>query len=198
MNTSERQADGLNPPPPIDLTNQFLMAMPGMVSGPFAGALVYVCEHSGKGALGLVVNRPTDLTLGSLLDKIDLNQDIQVGMDAPVYFGGPVQSDRGFVLHQPAGKYASSLPLAGMALTTSRDVLEAVAEGKGPDRLLVALGYAGWGAGQLEDELAQNAWLTVEADQGILFETPAEARYPAAMRLLGIDPLMLASDAGHA
>ena len=198
MNTSERQADGLNPPPPIDLTNQFLMAMPGMVSGPFAGALVYVCEHSGKGALGLVVNRPTDLTLGSLLEKIDLNQDIQVGMDAPVYFGGPVQSDRGFVLHQPAGKYASSLALAGMALTTSRDVLEAVAEGKGPDRLLVALGYAGWGAGQLEDELAQNAWLTVEADRGILFETPAEDRYPAAMRLLGIDPLMLASDAGHA
>ena len=198
MNTSERQADGLDQPPPIDLTNQFLMAMPGMVSGPFAGALVYVCEHSGKGALGLVINRPTDLTLGSLLEKIDLNLEIQAGMDAPVYFGGPVQTDRGFVLHQPAGKYASSLPLAGMALTTSRDVLEAVAGGKGPDRLLVALGYSGWGAGQLEDELAQNAWLTVEADQGILFETPAEDRYPAAMRLLGIDPLMLASDAGHA
>ena len=198
MNTSERQADGLDQSPPIDLTNQFLMAMPGMVSGPFAGALVYVCEHSGKGALGLVINRPTDLTLGSLLEKIDLNLEIQAGMDAPVYFGGPVQTDRGFVLHQPAGKYASSLPLAGMALTTSRDVLEAVAGGKGPDRLLVALGYSGWGAGQLEDELAQNAWLTVEADQGILFETPAEARYPAAMRLLGIDPLMLASDAGHA
>lgn len=198
MNTSERQADGLDQSPPIDLTNQFLMAMPGMVSGPFAGALVYVCEHSGKGALGLVINRPTDLTLGSLLEKIDLNLEIQAGMDAPVYFGGPVQTDRGFVLHQPAGKYASSLPLAGMALTTSRDVLEAVAGGKGPDRLLVALGYSGWGAGQLEDELAQNAWLTVEADQGILFETPAEDRYPAAMRLLGIDPLMLASDAGHA
>ncbi len=198
MNTSERQADGLDQSPPIDLTNQFLMAMPGMVSGPFAGALVYVCEHSGKGALGLVINRPTDLTLGSLLEKIDLNLEIQAGMDAPVYFGGPVQTDRGFVLHQPAGKYASSLPLAGMALTTSRDVLEAVAGGKGPDRLLVALGYSGWGAGQLEDELAQNAWLTVEADQGIMFETPAEDRYPAAMRLLGIDPLMLASDAGHA
>ncbi len=198
MNTSERQADGLDQSPPIDLTNQFLMAMPGMVSGPFAGALVYVCEHSGKGALGLVINRPTDLTLGSLLEKIDLNLEIQAGMDAPVYFGGPVQTDRGFVLHQPAGKYASSLPLAGMALTTSRDVLEAVAGGTGPDRLLVALGYSGWGAGQLEDELAQNAWLTVEADQGIMFETPAEDRYPAAMRLLGIDPLMLASDAGHA
>ena len=198
MNTSERQADGLNPPPPIDLTNQFLMAMPGMVSGPFAGALVYVCEHSGKGALGLVVNRPTDLTLGSLLDKIDLNQDIQVGMDAPVYFGGPVQSDRGFVLHQPAGKYASSLPLAGMALTTSRDELEAVAEGKGPDRLLVALGYAGWGAGQLEAELAADAWHVTDIEDSILFDLAPESRWAATMARDGIDPARIAVQGGRA
>ena len=198
MSTSQHQAEGHKNAEPIDLTNQFLMAMPGMSSGPFAGTVVYVCEHSGKGALGLVINRPTDLTLGSLLEKIDLKLDSPDSLDAPVYFGGPVQTDRGFVLHQPAGKYSSSLALSNMALTTSRDVLEAVAEGKGPDKLLVTLGYAGWGAGQLEDELAQNAWLTVEASPDILFETPAEKRYPAAMRLLGIDPAMLASDAGHA
>lgn len=198
MSASQHQTEGPKHSQPIDLTNQFLMAMPGMGSGPFAGALVYICEHSGKGALGLVINRPTDLTLGSLLEKIDLKLDTQDSMDVPVYFGGPVQTDRGFVLHQPAGKYSSSLALSNLALTTSRDVLEAVAEGKGPDKLLVTLGYAGWGAGQLEDELAQNAWLTVEANADILFETPAEDRYPAAMRLLGIDPAMLASDAGHA
>lgn len=198
MSASQHQPEGPKDSQPIDLTNQFLMAMPGMVAGPFAGALVYVCEHSGKGALGLVINRPTDLTLGSLLEKIDLKLDTQDSLDAPVYFGGPVQTDRGFVLHQPAGKYSSSLALSNLALTTSRDVLEAVAEGKGPDKLLVTLGYAGWGAGQLEDELAQNAWLTVEANADILFETPAEDRYPAAMRLLGIDPAMLATDAGHA
>jgi len=198
MSASQHQTEGPKDSQQIDLTNQFLMAMPGMVSGPFAGALVYVCEHSGKGALGLVINRPTDLTLGSLLEKIDLKLDTQESLDAPVYFGGPVQTDRGFVLHRPAGKYSSSLVLSNLALTTSRDVLEAVAEGKGPDKLLVTLGYAGWGAGQLEDELAQNAWLTVEANSDILFETPAEDRYPAAMRLLGIDPAMLASDAGHA
>ena len=198
MSASQHQTEGPKDSQQIDLTNQFLMAMPGMVSGPFAGALVYVCEHSGKGALGLVINRPTDLTLGSLLEKIDLKLDTQESLDAPVYFGGPVQTDRGFVLHRPAGKYSSSLVLSNLALTTSRDVLEAVAEGKGPDKLLVTLGYAGWGAGQLEDELAQNAWLTVEANSDILFETPAEHRYPAAMRLLGIDPAMLASDAGHA
>ena len=198
MSASQHHSEVSKESRQIDLTNQFLMAMPGMVSGPFAGTVVYVCEHSGKGALGLVINRPTDLTLGSLLEKIDLKPDAQESLDAPVYFGGPVQTDRGFVLHRPAGNYSSSLALANLALTTSRDVLEAVAEGKGPDKLIVTLGYAGWGAGQLEDELAQNAWLTVEANSDILFETPAEDRYPAAMRLLGIDPVMLASDAGHA
>ncbi len=201
MITSQDRTEGSQDSQPIDLTNQFLMAMPGMMSGPFAGTVVYVCEHSGKGALGLVINRPTDLTLATLLEKIDLKLDSPESpdsLDSPVYFGGPVQTDRGFVLHQPAGNYSSSLALSNMALTTSRDVLEAVAEGKGPDRLLVTLGYAGWGAGQLEDELAQNAWLTVAANPHILFETPAEERYPAAMRLLGIDPAMLASDAGHA
>lgn len=183
----------------IDLSNQFLMAMPGMVGGEFAGTVVYICEHSEKGALGLVINRPTDLTLGNLLEKIDLKLEIVApARDAPVFFGGPVHTDRGFVLHSPVGKYTSSIDLGDLALTTSRDVLQAVAEGAGPDKLFVTLGYAGWGAGQLENELAQNSWLTVQADPRIIFGVPPEDRYPAALRLLGIDPVMLAGEAGHA
>lgn len=182
----------------IDLSNQFLLAMPGMVGGEFAGTVIYVCEHSEKGALGLVINRPTDLTLGTLFEKIDLKLEIAPGRDAPVFFGGPVHTDRGFVLHSPVGKYTSSIDLGDLALTTSRDVLQAVAEGSGPDKLLVTLGYAGWGAGQLENEIAQNAWLTVQADARIIFGVPPEQRYPAALGLLGIDPVMLAGEAGHA
>jgi putative transcriptional regulator len=182
----------------IDLSNQFLLAMPGMVGGEFAGTVIYVCEHSEKGALGLVINRPTDLTLGSLFEKIDLKLEISPGRDAPVFFGGPVHTDRGFVLHSPVGKYTSSIDLGELALTTSRDVLQAVAEGSGPDKLLVTLGYAGWGAGQLENEMAQNAWLSVRADARIIFGVPPEQRYPAALQLLGIDPVMLAGEAGHA
>lgn len=182
----------------IDLSNQFLMAMPGMVGGNLAGTVIYVCEHSPKGALGLVINRPTDLTLESLLDKIDLKLEISSDKDSLVFFGGPVQTDRGFVLHAPARAYSSSIKFDGMALTTSRDVLEDVAGGKGPDRVLVTLGYAGWGAGQLENELAQNAWLSVASDPEIIFGIPPEERYDAALRLLGIDPVMLTGDAGHA
>jgi putative transcriptional regulator len=182
-----------------DLSRQFLVAMPGMVHGNLADTVIYVCEHTGDGALGLVINRPTDLTVGSLLERIDLDLALEIGpvKDAPVFFGGPVQTDRGFVLHAPAGDYGSSIRLGEMALTTSRDVLQDVAQGHGPEHLLVTLGYAGWGAGQLESEMAQNAWLNVQADAGILFDTAPENRYEAAMRLLGIDPVMLAGGAGH-
>jgi putative transcriptional regulator len=183
----------------VDLSGHFLMAMPGRVDGDLAGAVIYVCEHSERGALGLVINRPIDLSLGSLLDKVDLEHERVQGDDLPVYFGGPVQTDRGFVLHKPAGQYSSSIHLGqALALTTSRDVLQAVATGQGPEKMLVTLGYAGWGAGQLEQELAQNAWLSVQAQESIIFETPAESRYPAAMGLLGIDPAMLTGSAGHA
>jgi putative transcriptional regulator len=184
--------------PLIDLSNQFLMAMPGMVEGSLAGAVIYVCEHTQKGALGLVINRPTDLTLGTLFERIDLQLEIAPAKDAPVYFGGPVQTDRGFVLHAPAGDYSSSINLGELALTTSRDVLQAVADGSGPARMLVTLGYAGWGAGQLENEMAQNAWLNVSANLHIIFDVPADERYPAALKLLGFDPVMLAGSAGHA
>ena len=182
----------------IDLSNQFLMAMPGMVGGELAGTVIYICEHGPKGALGLVINRPTDLSLSSLLEKIDLKLEISPIESNPVFFGGPVQTDRGFVLHTPMGEYSSSIKLGALALTTSRDVLQEVAAGKGPDKVLVTLGYAGWGAGQLEHELAQNAWLNVLADTDIIFSTPPEQRYPAALKLLGIDPIMLTGAAGHA
>lgn len=181
-----------------NFANQFLIAMPGMVEGSLAGSVIYVCEHTERGALGLVINRPTDLTLGTLFERIDLTLEIGPVKDTLVFFGGPVQTDRGFVLHAPAGDYSSSIRLGDMALTTSRDVLQAVAEGNGPARMLVTLGYAGWGAGQLESEMAQNAWLSVGADDSIIFDVPPEDRYPAALKLLGIDPVMLAGDAGHA
>ena len=185
---------------PIDLSNQFLMAMPGHVEGSLSGTVIYVCEHTANGALGLVINRPTDLTVGGLLERLDLELELDIvpGNEAPVFFGGPVQTDRGFVLHAPAGDYTSSIRLGDLALTTSRDVLQAVAKGEGPPRLLVTLGYAGWGAGQLESELSQNAWLNVSADLSVMFDVPPDERYPAALRLLGVDPVMLAGDAGHA
>jgi putative transcriptional regulator len=185
-------------PPATNFSNQFLMAMPGMVSGSLEGTVIYVCEHTERGALGLVINRPTDLTLAALFERIDLKLEIAPARDDIVFFGGPVQTDRGFVLHAPAGDYTSSIKLGDLTLTTSRDVLQAVADGTGPARLLVTLGYAGWGAGQLEHEMTQNAWLSVGADPRIIFDVAPDERYPAALKLLGVDPIMLSGGAGHA
>jgi putative transcriptional regulator len=183
----------------MDLTHQFLIAMPAMADPNFSGSVIYICEHSDKGALGLVINRPTELTLAALFDKIDLKLEIAPWKDAPVFFGGPVQTERGFVLHQPSGSYSSSLSVADdIALTTSKDVLEAVADGNGPPKMLVTLGYSGWGAGQLESEIAQNAWLTVAAQPDVIFDTPVEQRFDAALKLLGIAPTQLSSLSGHA
>src|SRR5690554_1799602 len=184
----------------IDLSGQFLLAMPGVVGGVLADTIIYVCEHNAEGALGLVVNRPTDITVGDLLQRIELDLALEIGpvKDAPVFFGGPVQTDRGFVLHVPAGSYASSVHLGNMTLTTSRDILQDVSKGQGPERMMVSLGYAGWGAGQLESELAGNAWINVAATQEILFDVLAEQRYEAALAQLGIDPAMLTGEAGHA
>jgi len=182
----------------IDLSNQFLMAMPGVVGGELAGTVIYICEHSEKGALGLVINRPTDLSLAGLLEKIDLEFESTPQDVSPIFFGGPVHTDRGFVLHSPPGEFSSSIKLGDLALTTSRDVLQAVAAGTGPEKILITLGYAGWGAGQLENEIAQNAWLTVAADVDVIFAVAPEERYAAAMKLLGIDPSMLTGVAGHA
>ena len=183
----------------LDLTHQFLIAMPAMADPNFAGSVVYVCEHGEKGALGLVINRPTELTLERLFDKIDLKLEIAPWRDAPVYFGGPVQTERGFVLHAPTGSYSSSLKVAdGITLTTSKDVLEAVAQGRGRRRCSSRSAMPAGAPGQLESEVAQNAWLTVQADRSIIFDTPVEQRFSAALSLLGIDGSQLTGQAGHA
>lgn len=185
----------------VNLSRQLLLAMPGKVMGSLANTVIYVCEHTEQGALGLVINRPTDLTVGDLLKRLDLPLSLEIGAreQAPVFFGGPVQTDRGFVLHMPAHGYGSSIRLGDIALTTSRDVLQDVAVGKGPEHMLITLGYAGWGAGQLEDEMSQNAWLHVDATNQILFDMAPEKRYDAALAQLGIESsIMLSGDAGHA
>ena len=183
----------------VNLTHHFLIAMPNMADLNFARSLTYICEHNEQGALGVVVNRPTDMTLKSLFDQIEIPLEDAVWAEVPVYFGGPVQVDRGFVLHRPAGAWDSTLSVNDqIALTTSRDVLQAVGEGRGPAQILVSLGYAGWAPGQLEQEISQNAWLTVAADADVIFNLPAERRFTAAMDLLGVDPSRLSDDVGHA
>ncbi len=189
----------------INLTNQFLIAMPGMGDGTFAGTVVYLCEHTEKGALGLVINKPIDITLKNLFEKVELSLDREDIAELPVYFGGPVQTERGFVLHEAQdgtdedSGYNSSLKIeGGLEMTTSKDVLEAISSGTGPKKMLVTLGYSGWAAGQLEDELSRNGWINVEAEPGIIFDTPVHQRYDKALSLLGIDAGMLSSDAGHA
>lgn len=183
----------------VDLTQHFLIAMPAMVDPHFARTLTLVCEHNENGALGIVVNRPTDLNLHGLLEQVKIPPAGKGFKDMPVHFGGPVQVDRGFVLHQPLGTWQSTLAVGPeLGLTTSKDILEAVARGDGPGQILVTLGYAGWAPGQLEHELAQNAWLTVPARNDILFDLPAEERLPAAMQLLGVDYANLSDVAGHA
>jgi putative transcriptional regulator len=187
----------------LDLSNHFLIAMPNMMDPIFGGTVIYICEHNARGAMGMVINRPTDMTIAELFDRIDLQLEIIPNShplgQRPVLFGGPVQSDRGFVLHAPSGDYSSSLKVTDeVSFTTSRDVLESLAAGDAPQRLLLSIGYAGWGAGQLEQEILANGWLTVPADLNVMFDLPVEERFDAAMKLLGFDPLMLASFAGHA
>jgi putative transcriptional regulator len=187
----------------LNLADHFLIAMPSMQDPVFGGTVVYLCEHNANGALGLIINKPTDMTVDVLLDRIDLKleiaPDLQPVEKALVMYGGPVQADRGFVLHAPLGNFSSTLPVtAEIALTTSKDILEAVAHGSGPQRLLVSLGCSGWGAGQLENEITRNGWLTVRADPHIMFDVPLEQRFAAAIKLLGIDPMMLSAEAGHA
>ncbi|MEO7056717.1 MAG: YqgE/AlgH family protein [Caldimonas sp.] len=191
---------------PINLTNQFLIAMPGMGDGTFAGTVIYLCEHTENGALGLVINKPIDITLKNLFEKVELSLDREEFAALPVYFGGPVQTERGFVLHEarPTGDgeepaYTSSLKIeGGLEMTTSKDVLEAISSGNGPSKVLVTLGYSGWAAGQLEDEMSHNGWINVDAEPAIIFDTPVGERYGKALSLLGIDAAMLSSDAGHA
>ncbi|HYP71471.1 MAG TPA: YqgE/AlgH family protein, partial [Variovorax sp.] len=180
----------------INLTHHFLIAMPGMRDEAFAGSVVYLCEHSERGALGLVINKPSDINLRALFEKVELpTNQTDIG-DDPVFQGGPVKTERGFVLHEPVFAnppdntepvYASTMTIpGGLELTTSRDVLEALATGAGPRKVLVSLGYSAWGEGQLESELAENSWLTVDADPAVIFDTPVPQRYSKALLLLGL------------
>ena len=189
---------------PINLTHHFLIAMPGLDDEAFARSVVYMCEHSDRGALGLVINKPSDINLQNLFDKValPLRRDDLTG--SPVFQGGPVQTERGFVLHECmlAGSesvYASTMTIpGGLEMTTSRDVLEALSTGAGPRKVFVSLGYSSWGEGQLESEISENSWLTVEADLSLIFDTPVEQRYDKALLLLGLQSWMLSPEAGHA
>ncbi len=190
----------------LNLTNNFLIAMPSMLDTVFGGTVVYLCEHNANGAFGVVINKPTDMTTQVLFDRINLKLEINSGLnfadsigERPVMFGGPVQIERGFVLHAPIKNYSSTLKVTEqIAMTTSKDVLEEVAHGNGPRRLLVSLGCSGWSAGQLESEIVLNGWLTVAADPVIIFDMPIAERFAAAVNLLGISPFMLTLESGRA
>lgn len=181
------------------LKNHFLIAMPGLADPNFSHTVTYICEHNADGAMGIVINRPTELNLGEVFDHLDIEADVKTDVTVPVFEGGPVQREHGFLVHTPAGNWDSSLPVTeSIAVTTSRDILQAIAAGDGPERFLFALGYAGWGAGQLEEEMAANAWLSGPAEAHILFDLPAEQRWMAAAALLGVDLNLLSNDIGHA
>jgi putative transcriptional regulator len=193
----------------IDLKHHFLIAMPGLEDETFARSVVYMCEHSPRGAMGLIINKPADISMRHLFDKVDLPLRREDLMQNPVSHGGPMQTERGFVLHDPlrmdkpqedgGSIYASTLTVpGGLEMTTSRDVLEALSSGAGPRRVLVTLGYSSWGEGQLESELAENTWLTVPASEEVIFDVPMEERYDRALDLLGLKSWMLSPEAGHA
>jgi len=182
-----------------NLTNQFLIAMPALQDPHFSHTVTYICEHNSEGTMGIVINRPHELSLGSLLQQSRLEPHDPALKAVPLYEGGPVSPEHGFVLHRPLGNWEVTMPISDtVGLTASRDIIEAIARGEGPGDFLIALGYAGWGAGQLEQEMLDNAWLAGPADEAILFSLPLAERWAAAARLLGVDITLLTSDAGHA
>lgn len=182
------------------LENHFLIAMPTLHDPFFRRSVTYICEHSAEGAMGLIINNPIDINVGELLSKINIDtSDIRQDLPNMVYSGGPVQTDRGFVLHSPQHGWNSSLQLSEQIMvTTSKDILEAIAVNNSPKHFIITLGYAGWTAGQLEEELSQNSWLTIPADPDLLFNTPAHLRWEKAAEKLGIDMRMVSSEVGHA
>lgn len=181
------------------LTNQFLIAMPGLEDPNFSRSLSYICEHSDDGAMGIVVNRPTDLVLGDIFEQLSLSAVEESILKKRVFQGGPVQSERGFILHSDDSVWDSTLAVDhGLNITTSKDILEAIACGQGPDECLMALGYAGWGSGQLENEISENVWLSGPADYSIIFNTPTDQRLSAAAKTVGVDINLISSQIGHA
>jgi putative transcriptional regulator len=183
----------------VDLTNHFLIAMPALADPNFFRTVTYMCAHNEEGAMGIVINRPLDINLGEVLGHMDIEASNPEVAGMRVCQGGPVQRERGFVIHQPAGEWDAVLNVADdIAVATSRDILSAIALGEGPKQAVVALGYAGWGAGQLEREVLENAWLSGPADTRIIFDVPYEDRWESAARLLGVEMERLSGDAGHA
>ena len=191
-----------------NLTNHFLIAMPGMEDAFFARSVVYLVDHNAQGAMGLMINKAVDISMQALFVKIDLAMPRTDLADNPVLQGGPVHQDRGFVLHDPVfappateqdSPYQSTIRVpGGLEMTTSRDVLEAISTGGGPRRVLVSLGYSAWGGGQLESEIKENAWLTVPADADLIFDAPMDERYDRALGLLGLQAWMISTQAGSA
>ena len=187
-----------------NFTHHFLIAMPGLEDEMFSKSVIYMCEHSERGALGLVINKPSDINLKKLFDKVELPLRREDLTRSPVFQGGPVQTERGFVLHEsvmPGNEsvYASTMTIpGGLEMTTSKDVLEAISTGYGPRKVFISLGYSSWGEGQLESEISDNSWLTVAADPAVIFDTPVDQRYDKALMLLGLQSWMLSRDAGHA
>ncbi len=185
--------------PGSNLTNHFLIAMPALNDPNFFHTVTYICEHSDQGAMGIVINRPIEMHLSDIFEHMNISEESDTDASQLVFNGGPVEEDRGFVLHHFSKKWDSTLKITDtLAITTSRDILEAIAHGKGPQQSLVALGYAGWGQGQLEQEIVDNAWLSVPADEQILFDLPVEQRWQAAASKIGVDLNLLSSTAGHA
>lgn len=181
------------------LTNQFLIAMPKLLDPNFFHSVTYICEHNQHGAMGIVINQPVDLTLGELVEQMDYPAPSDELAARPIYRGGPVDTERGFVLHQPLGDWQATMPVGPeIGITTSNDIIEAMAKGAGPEHFLVALGYAGWGAGQLEEEIRDNAWLTGPMDPQLLFGDKREECWQQAVALIGVDIQHLSGDAGHA
>lgn len=182
-----------------NLTGHFLIAMPSLNDGFFNHTVTYICEHNETGSFGIIINQETGITLKQIADEMQLETDDNYNEDQSVFIGGPVDQGRGFILHRPKGEWQSSLIVKNdVALTTSKDILQAILNNKGPKDCIVALGYAGWSAGQLDYELANNTWLNCPADEQIIFNTPTEERWKAAANLIGVDLSLLSSDTGHA
>ncbi|NLS12877.1 YqgE/AlgH family protein [Vibrio sp. SM6] len=187
----------------MNLKNHFLVAMPGMKDPYFEHCVIYICEHNDEGAMGLMINAPIDITVGNMLEQVDVHsphpQLMVESLKMPVYNGGPVAEDRGFILHRPHDDYESSIQMTDeLTVTTSRDILSVLGTEAEPRSYLVALGYSGWSAGQLETELAENSWLTIEADAQIIFDTPITERWSKAVQKLGFDAAQLSNQVGHA
>lgn len=180
------------------LNNQFIIAMPNLADPNFFHTVAYMCQHNEDGALGIVINRPADMKLGEIFKQMDITVTSPYSAETPVFAGGPVQQERGFVVHPAGGDWHATMAISDtISLTTSRDVLEAIAAGEGPKQFLVALGYAGWGAGQLEKEIMENAWLNTPCSKQVLFDTPVNLRWKAAADQIGIDINQLTAPAGH-